>query len=101
MSKLFVVVDLLNGLCADREGATLTVDVPPGFDLEKGVLSVNPDRIGRYQTAAGEARVYMTAPRRLSRRLPGEECLVAALEVDSSGPACVRNYSRSMVNPPG
>lgn len=97
VDKLIAVVDLTSGRLFDREKGTLTLDIPPDFDCATAEVLVSADRLGRYRTVAGESRVYMTLPRRLSQRDPGEECMVAAHEVDRSGAACVRHYRRSMV----
>jgi len=99
MDKLIAVVDLTSGRLFDREKDTLTLDIPPDFDCETSEVFVGADRLGRYRTVAGESRIYMTLLRRLSQRDPGEECMVAAHEVDRSGPACLRHYWRSMVEP--
>ena len=99
MDKLIGVVDLASGRLFDREKETLTLDVPPDFDCESGEVLLSADRLGRYRTAAGESRFYMALPRWLSQRDPGEQCMVAAHEVDRSGPACLRHYWRSVVEP--
>jgi hypothetical protein len=99
LDKLIAVVDLTSGKQLEREKETLTLDLPPDFDRETGGVFVNADRLGRYRTAEGETRVYLTAPKHLSHRASGEECLVAAEEVDSSGAVSIRRYWRSVVKP--
>jgi len=99
MSDLIAVVDLTSGKQLEREQETLTLDIPPDFDRETGGVFVNADKLGRYRTTSGETRVYSTAPKHLSHRAAGEECLVATQEVDSSGAACTRRYWRSVVKP--
>ena len=59
---------------------------------------MDADKLGRYQTAAGESRVYLANPRLLSGRAPGEECLVAAADVEMSGKTCTRRYQIAMVD---
>jgi hypothetical protein len=100
MDKLIAVVDLTSGKLLERAEETLTLDIPPDFDSETGGVFVDAERLGRYRTAKGESRVYITVPRPLSRRRAGEECLVAAQEVDpSSGSTALRRYWRSVVKP--
>ncbi|HUJ29535.1 MAG TPA: hypothetical protein VLW85_26120 [Myxococcales bacterium] len=99
MGKFIAVVNLVNGEALQRENDTLTLDFPPDFDQQTGGVFVDADRLGRYRTTKGETRVYGAAPKRLSGRDAGEECLVAAQEVDSSGSVCTRLYWRSVVNP--
>ena len=100
MNGLIAVVNLVSGEQLDREKETLTLDVPADFDRQTGGVFVDADRLGRYRTTKGETRVYGTTPSHLSRRAAGEECLVAAQGIDSSGAACTRLYWRSVVNPP-
>ncbi len=97
--KLIAVVDLSSGKLLEREQETLTLDIPPDFDRQTSAMSVDADRLGRYRTAAGQSRVYITFPRRLAQREASEECLVAALEVDANDPAHSRRYWRSVVKP--
>jgi len=99
MDKLISVLDLSSGTGSNREKDTLTLDIPAGFDRNAGGVFVDADKLGRYRTADGQTRVYATAPKHLSHRSPGEECLVATREVDSSGAACTRRYSLSIVEP--
>jgi hypothetical protein len=87
MDQLISVVDLSTGMVANRESDTLTLDVPPGFDGKNGSVSVDADSLGRYRTVEGQSRVYVTAPKYLSLRSPGEECLVATAKVHSTGGA--------------
>ena len=99
MNKLIAVVNLVNGEELERERDTLTLDFPPDFDRQTGGVFVDADKLGRYRTTKGEKRVYGTTPKHLSHRAAGEECLVAAQEIDSSGAACTRQYWRSVVKP--
>ena len=99
MDKAIAVVDLTTGALQDRATDTLTLDIPRDFDRQTGGVFVDADRLGRYRTTAGATRVYLTSPRHLSQRSPGEECLVAAQDVDSSGAAIVRRYWRSVIEP--
>lgn len=99
MNKLIAVVNLVNGEELEREKQTLTLDFPPDFDRQAGQVFVEADRLGRYRTTKGETRVYGTTPKHLSHRAAGEECLVAAQEIDSAGVACTRQYWRSVVKP--
>ena len=99
MGELIAVVDLTSGKQLERDKETLTLDIPPDFDPETGGVFVDADRLGRYRTTGGETRVYSTSPKHLSHRAAGEECLVAAQEVDSNGAACTRRYWRSVVKP--
>jgi hypothetical protein len=99
MEQLIAVVDLTSGKRLDRDRETLTLDIPLDFDRETGGVFVDADKLGRYRTREGETRVYSTVPKHLSQRAAGEECLVAAEEVDSSGSMCTRHYWRSVVKP--
>ena len=101
MEQLIAVVDLSSGIVSNREKETLTLDVPAGFDANSGGgVSVDAERLGRYRTVDGQSRVYATAPKYLSHRSPGEECLVAIPEVDSTGDSCIRHYWLCLVGPP-
>jgi hypothetical protein len=99
MEKLIAVVDLTSGTVLNREKDTLTLDIPTGFDRDTGGVFVNADKLGRYRTADGRTLVYSTAPKHLSHRSAGEECLVAHREVDSTGASCTRRYWLSVVEP--
>ena len=101
MEQLIAVIDLFSGVVSDREKDTLTLDVPAGFDGKTGGggVSVDADKLGRYLTVEGQTRVYATAPKYLSHRWPGEECLVATVDVDTTGAACTRHYWLSVVEP--
>ena len=101
MRRPISVVDATSGAVNERDAETLTRDLPPGFAPGAIDLVVDADRLGHYQTASGEARVYLTAPRQLRRRWRGEECLVAAQEVERGGAVCTRRYLRSIVEPRG
>ena len=98
MQKLIGVVDLANGTITSRRQDSLTLDIPAELDWITGGVSVDADKLGRYQTAAGESRVYLANPRLLSGRAPGEECLVAAADVEMSGKTCTRRYQIAMVD---
>ena len=93
------VVDLSSGAVSSRDDETLTLDIPRDFDRAAGGVFVNSDKLGRYRTSDGQTRVYATAPRLLSSRSRGEECLVASEEIDSSGASCARRYWRSVIEP--
>ena len=97
--RLIAVVNLTSGVLLERETDTLTLDIPPDFDPDTGGVFVDADRLGRYRTKAGATRVYSATPSHLSQRGAGEECLVAAQEIDSSGQASLRRYWRSLVKP--
>lgn len=97
MQKLITVLDLTSGKQSQRDEDTLTLDIPQDIDRGAGGVFVNSDKLGRYRTMNGETRVYSTSPRLLSHRAPGEECLVATAEVDSTGASCTRHYWRSVV----
>jgi hypothetical protein len=99
MGKFISVVDLTSGTLSDREEDTLTLDLPLDFDRSTGGVFVNADKLGRYRSAEGETHVYATAPSFLSRRSPGEECLVASHQINSSGASCTRQYWLSVVEP--
>jgi hypothetical protein len=99
MTQLIEVVDLSSGEMLEREGRTLTLDVPPDFDPGARGVFVDADRLGRYRTSGGAMRIYGAAPVRLSRRWAGEECLVAVEQVDSSDARCTRRYAHSVVKP--
>ena len=99
MNNLIAVVNLVNGEELEREKDTLTLDFPPDFDRQTGGVFVDADKLGRYRTTKGETRVYGTMPKHLSHRAAGEECLVAAQKIDSTGAACTRQYWRSVVKP--
>ena len=99
MESLISVVDLTSGALANRDRATLTLDVPPDFDRNTGGVFVDADRLGRYRTPQGQTCVYVTKPQHLSGRSPGEECLVATEQVDTGGAACTRRYWLSVVEP--
>ena len=98
MQKLIGVVDLSNGIVTSRYADSLTLDIPPDLDRVTGGVSLNADQIGRYSTVSGENRSYRAHPRVLSGRARGEECLVAATEIDSRGDTCKRRYRISMVD---
>jgi hypothetical protein len=100
VNKLIAVVDTTSGTLSDRDGETLTLDLPLDFDRNTGGVFVDADKLGRYRTSEGQTCVYVTAPKHLSRRSAGEECLVATPQVDSSGAACTRRYWLSVVEPP-
>jgi hypothetical protein len=97
MTKLIAVVDLASGTITNRRQDALTLDIPSDLDRGSGSVSVNADKLGRYLTAAGESRVYFANPRLLSGRAAGEECLVAAADIETSGKTCTRRYRISMV----
>jgi hypothetical protein len=99
MSKVISVVDLTSGALTEREDDTLTLDLPRDFDRSTGGVFVNSDKLGRYRSAEGKTMVYATAPKHLSHRSPGEECLVATVQIDSSGASCTRRYWLSIVEP--
>ena len=97
MKNLISIVDLGSGRIADRRRDSLTLDIPPDLDWVTGGVSLDADSLGRYIAAGGEHRVYFASPRRLSVRTRGEECLVAATDIDTSGETCRRTYRVSMV----
>jgi hypothetical protein len=97
MKKLIGIVDLASGMIANRRRDSLTLDIPPDLDWVTGGVSLDADSLGRYVATGGKSRVYFASPRHLSVRTRGEECLVAAADVDSSGETCRRRYRISMV----
>jgi len=98
MKKLIGVVDLADGTITERGQDSLTLDIPSDLDPKTASVAVYADEIGKYQTAAGENRVYRAHPRVLSGRAPGEECLVAAASVETSGDAGGRQFRVAMVD---
>ncbi len=97
MKKLIGVVDLASGTVANRRRDSLTLDIPSDFDWVTGGVTLDADSLGRYVATGGGSRVYFATPKRLSRRARGEECLVAALDIDTSGVTCTRRYRVSMI----
>ena len=98
MKKLIGVVNLANGAITNRRQDCLTLDIPADLDRTSGSVSVNADNLGRYLTPTGESRVYFASPRVLSRRAPGEECLVAATRIETIDETCTRRYRVAMVD---
>jgi hypothetical protein len=97
MKKLIGVLDLASGTVAHRRWDSLTLDIPSDLDSVTGGVSLDADSLGRYVATGGESRVYFASPTHLSRRAHGEECLVAAAEIDRSGATCTRRYRISMI----
>jgi len=98
MKKLIEIVDLSSGAITNRQGDTLTLDVPLDLDWMTGGVSVDADRIVRYFAAGAARRLYIGRPSRLSGRMVGEECLVAVESIASESAACLRRYSLSIVH---
>jgi hypothetical protein len=98
MKKLIGVVDLASGTITDRRRDVLTLDIPSDLDRKRGGVSLSADSLGRYVAIGGESRTYFASPRFLSERTRGEECLVAAADIDTSGVSCTRRYCISMVD---
>jgi hypothetical protein len=73
------VVDLISGKITDRASSTRTLDVPADFDRSAGVASVDSRARAHYLSIQGTTLVNLAHPRPLSWRVPGEECLVAAV----------------------
>jgi hypothetical protein len=85
MKSLIGVVDLSSGAITGRPQDSLTLDIPSDLDPAGGVVSLNAAKLGHYVTSSGERREYSARPVLLSRRAPGEECLVAWTEIDAAG----------------
>jgi hypothetical protein len=85
MKSLIGVVDLSSGAITSRQQDSLTLDIPSDLDPIAGVVSLNAAKLGNYVTNSGERREYSARPVLLSRRAPGEECLVASAEIDADG----------------
>ena len=101
MKKFIGIVDLSTGTIVDRTADTLTLDIPADLDRVTGGVSVDPQRIVRYFAAGGAGRLYVGRPSRLSRRVMGEECLVADEPVPDDGASCLRRYTLSVVDEMG
>ena len=84
MNSLIGVVDLASGAITSCRQDSLTLDIPSDLDPTAGVVSLDAE-LGRYVTRSGERREYSARPVLLSRRSPGEECLVASAELDHDG----------------
>ena len=74
-----------SGAITSRRQDALTLDIPTDLDWINGVVSLNAAKLGRYLTSSGERREYSARPVVLSRRAPGEECLVASADIDTDG----------------
>jgi len=98
MEKLIGVVDLSSGTVTDRPVDSLTLDIPPDLDSAAGSVSLSVDNVARYVTASGQKRSYLAHPTALSRRARGEECLVAAVDVDKGPETSTRSYQIAMVD---
>jgi hypothetical protein len=85
MKSQIGVVDLSSGAITSLGMDSLTLDIPSDLDPVSGVVSLNAAKLGRYVTNSGERREYSARPVLLSRRAPGEECLVASPGIDSDG----------------
>jgi hypothetical protein len=99
MSTLISVVDLNNGMHSERQRDTLTLNIPSDLDWVSGGVSVNADSMARYTTAGGSSIVFAATPMLLARRTPGEQCLVAADGIETTGSTCTRRYRLSLVEP--
>jgi hypothetical protein len=97
MKSLIGVVDLSSGAITSRQQDSLTLDIPSDLDPSDGVVSLNAAKLGRYVTSSGERREYSALPVLLSRRVPGEECLVASTEIEADGERT--QYRLAMVDP--
>jgi hypothetical protein len=98
MTKLIGIVDLSSGAISDRSEDSLTLDIPADLDRITGVVSLDADEVGCYTTVSGENRVYSARPTVLSRRSPGEECLVASTRIDTGEANYPRSYRIAMVD---
>lgn len=98
MKKMIGVLDLASGTVATRRRDSLTLDIPSDLDWVTGGVSLDADSLGRYVSRGGESRVYFASPMHLSRRAHGEECLVAAADIDKSGATYTRRYRVSMID---
>jgi hypothetical protein len=98
MKKLIEIVDLSSGAITNRNGDTLTLDVPVDLDWMTGGVSVDAERVVRYFAAGATRRLYVGRPSRLSGRIVGEECLVEGEGAKSENTAPLRRYSLSVVH---
>jgi hypothetical protein len=98
MKKLIEIVDLSSGAITNRNGDTLTLDVPVDLDWMTGGVSVDAERVVRYFAAGATRRLYVGRPSRLSGRIVGEECLVDGEGAKSENAAPLRRYSLSVVH---
>jgi hypothetical protein len=96
MNSLIGVVDLSSGAIASCRQDSLTLDIPFDLDPSAGVVSLEGKRLGHYVSRSGERREYSARPVLLSRRVPGEECLVASTELDGNGEST--QYRLAMVD---
>jgi len=77
MDRMIAVIDLNTGEVIDRASTTLTLDLPPDFERESVVVSLDLLSHGHYLATDGKQREYSVFPRPLSWRARGEDCLVA------------------------
>jgi hypothetical protein len=77
MERMIGVVDLTTGEISDRISTTLTLDLPPDFERESGVVSLDLLSHGHYLATDGKQHEYSVFPRPLSWRARGEDCMVA------------------------
>jgi hypothetical protein len=90
------ILDVGTGTVSERSATTLTLNIPPDFDLGTD-LSVDADSLGHYASKTGQQRILFVRPSPLSRRSGGEKCLIACAEVDATGASCRRTYRVSEV----
>src|SRR2546430_1869403 len=97
MKKQIRVVDVGSGLASERSATTLTLNIPPDFDVATTEVSVDADSLGHYATLGGQRRILYVRPSPLSRRAEGEKCLIACAEIDATGVTCRRSYRLSKI----
>lgn len=78
MKRMIPIVDLKTGEVSVRSSDTSTLDVPADLDRGRGVASLLK-AYAHYFSTAGKSAIQEAFPRPLSRRVRGEECLVANL----------------------
>jgi hypothetical protein len=98
MKKLIEIVDLTSGAITNRKADTPTLDVPADLDWQTGGVCIDGDRVVRYFAAGAARRLYVGSPSQLSRRVLGEECLVAVELFATQTAACLRRYCLAVVN---
>ena len=77
MRRIITIVDLKTGAVSARASDTRTLDLPVDFDLESAVAALDARSHVRYRSTRGNDISILVHPRPLSRRVRGEECLIA------------------------
>jgi len=78
MKRMISIVDLKTGVVSIRPSDTSTLDVPVDLDRARGVASLLRSH-AHYFSTTGKSVTKASFPSPLSRRVHGEECLVANL----------------------